>query len=194
MHNLAGGLVLGYHGCDRAIGERVLAGEAFAASMNPWDWLGHGVYFWEANPKRALDFAQELKSKRYRHTVIENPFVVGAVLNLGLCFDFTTSVGAQALKEGYSQIAELYTRAGEALPKNSKDQLRRNLDCRVIEHVIAGRAENGLALPDTVRGVFTEGGPIYPGSGFLEKTHIQISVRNPGCIKGVFRAPDSAFE
>jgi hypothetical protein len=39
--------------------------------------------------------------------------------------------------------------------------------------------------------VFIEGAPIYEGSGFFEKTHIQIAVCNPDCIKGVFRVPDA---
>jgi hypothetical protein len=43
---------------------------------------------------------------------------------------------------------------------------------------------------DTVRGVFIEGRRIYPDSGFFEKTHVQICVRNLACIKGVFRVPD----
>jgi len=43
---------------------------------------------------------------------------------------------------------------------------------------------------DSVKGVFTEGKLLYPDSGFDEKTHTQIVVRNPHCIKGVFRAPE----
>lgn len=39
---------------------------------------------------------------------------------------------------------------------------------------------------DSVRGIFIEGDAIYPDSGILAKTHIQICVRNPNCIKGYF--------
>lgn len=39
---------------------------------------------------------------------------------------------------------------------------------------------------DSVRGVFPEGGEVYPGSGFVDKTHIQICIVNPNCIKGYF--------
>jgi hypothetical protein len=46
---------------------------------------------------------------------------------------------------------------------------------------------------DTVRGVFLEGKPIYETSGFREKTHIQICVRNLSNIKGVFRVPETQF-
>jgi hypothetical protein len=44
----------------------------------------------------------------------------------------------------------------------------------------------GDQLIDSVKGVFIEGRPIYEGSGFHEKTHIQIAVRNLDCVKGMF--------
>ena len=63
----------------------------------------------------------------------------------------------------------------------------RNLDCAVINHLHRLREDGGLRPFDTVRGVFLEGNPIYQDAGFRQKTHIQICVRNPDCIKGVFR-------
>jgi hypothetical protein len=39
---------------------------------------------------------------------------------------------------------------------------------------------------DSVRAVFIEGEPVYPSAGFHEKTHIQLCIRNPNCIKGFF--------
>ena len=39
---------------------------------------------------------------------------------------------------------------------------------------------------DSVRGLFVEGGEVYPGSGFRSKTHVQICVVNPNCIIGCF--------
>jgi hypothetical protein len=53
---------------------------------------------------------------------------------------------------------------------------------------------NGLPPVETVWGVFVEGKPIYPTAGFDEKTHIQIAVNNPACIKGVFRVPKDQLE
>lgn len=55
-----GAFVLGYHGCDKEVGEQILAGKAdFKTNEeNTWDWLGHGIYFWENNPKRAKEWAQ----------------------------------------------------------------------------------------------------------------------------------------
>jgi hypothetical protein len=40
---------------------------------------------------------------------------------------------------------------------------------------------------DSVRCAFAEGPPAFPGAGIRAASHIQIAVRNPGCIIGVFR-------
>jgi len=46
--------------------------------------------------------------------------------------------------------------------------------------------ENNYDEFDSVRGMFIEGSTLYPKSGFREKNHIQIAIRNPNCIKGFF--------
>ena len=46
--------------------------------------------------------------------------------------------------------------------------------------------EESLYPIDSIRAAFIEGEEIYPGAGFNEKTHIQICIRNPNCIKGFF--------
>lgn len=179
--------MLGYHGCDLDVGERLLAGAAFKPSANDYDWLGPGIYFWEANPQRGLEFAQEVASRA--NSGIKKPFVIGAVIELGLCLDLTTSAGVDWLRIAHPNLVDLIQVAGSQFPVNTGDQLRRNLDCAVIQRLHAVLEERGFPAIDTVKGVFTEGPPVYPGSGFREKTHIQIAVRNPACIKGVFRVP-----
>ena len=57
--------VLGYHGCDEKIGERILAGRHVSLSRNAYDWLGTGAYFWENSPERALSWAKFLQSIRH---------------------------------------------------------------------------------------------------------------------------------
>lgn len=81
MHRLATSLILAYHGCDQTVAERLLAGEPFKRSQNDYDWLGWGIYFWEANPKRGLDFAAEAMKRP--GSKIRTPAVVGAVVELG---------------------------------------------------------------------------------------------------------------
>jgi hypothetical protein len=192
VHRLTAGFVLAYHGCDLAVGERILEGDVFKPSNNDYDWLGPGIYFWEANPLRGLEFARE--ASRRKRTTIKTPFVIGAVIELGLCLDLLTKAGIELVKTAYESLSSVANTAGLALPKNTKDSLRRNLDCAVIRRVHSILKEAGLPPVDTVRGVFVEGKPIYPTAGFDEKTHIQIAVNNPACIKGVFRVPKDQLE
>lgn len=185
MQRLAASFILGYHGCDRAVGEALLQGQPFRESSNPWDWLGGGVYFWEANPQRGLDFAR--KAMVRKGSRITDPAVVGAVIDLGACLDLTTAVGIQMVRDAYASLTALMGATLAPLPVN-ESQLKRHLDRAVVDHLHAIYRMTGGVI-DTVRGVFTEGEPVYPGAGFDAETHIQVAVRNPACIKGVFRVP-----
>ena len=193
MHKLSSAFVLGYHGCDRAVGEKLIAGEPFVASENDYDWLGSGIYFWEANPRRGLEFARELQRwRRGKPYEINEPYVVGAAVDLGFCLDLMSSEGIRAVASMHKDVLEYCARAKVQVPTNSggHDLLFRKLDCAVINHLHKVRATANLQPFDTVRGVFIEGNRIYPDSGFFEKTHVQFCVRNPACIKGVFRVPE----
>jgi hypothetical protein len=190
LHQLAASFVLGYHGCNHSTGERLLKGEAFRPSQNAYDWLGPGIYFWEANPKRGLQFARE--AARRSNSKVAKPFVVGAVISMGHCLDLTTTAGVEWVRTAYEALAK-FTAAGlrEEFPQNKTDSLLRPLDCAVIQMVHSIRKSRDEEPIDTVKGIFIEGEPVYPTSGFYEKTHIQIAVCNPECIKGVFRVPQN---
>jgi hypothetical protein len=187
LQRLSASFILGYHGCDQAVAERLLAGEPFETSQNDYDWLGWGVYFWEANPRRGLDFASEAKKRP--GSKIKAPTVVGAVIDLGNRLDLMSTVGIDMVRAAYESLSETLSAAGQPLPVN-RDRFRRQLDCAVIEHLHAIYEAHGGSI-ETVRAAFPEGREIYPGAGFDEKTHIQIAVRNLDCIKGVFRVPET---
>ncbi len=182
--------MLGYHGCDESVAERLLGGEPFQKSKNDYDWLGHGIYFWEANPRRGREFAAELQDASWGRD-ITRPAVVGAIIDLGLCLDLTTSAGIQQVRDAYEAYISNCEAAGYEPLRNSQDahQLRRPLDCVVFAHLHEIRKDNDEPVIDTVRGAFVEGEPVYEGAGFRAKTHIQICVCNTSCIKGVFRVP-----
>lgn len=195
MHRLSASFVLGYHGCTRAVGEKILKTGKFLRSANDYDWLGHGVYFWEANPQRGLEFIDE-KLKREKSSA--KPFVVGAVLDLGNCLDLTTSTGASMVRVAYERLYEDVGLSQGVMPSNSQNGLLRRLDCAVINqvHLIVRASHSVKSAPpieaiDSVKGAFVEGAQLYPNAGFREKTHIQIAIVNEDrCIKGVFRVPD----
>ncbi len=91
------------------------------------------------------------------------------------------------LAESYQALVQFFARKGEPLPQNRGVGLkRRDLDRLVINNRLDELKEGGLEY-DTVRGAFLEGDPVYPGAGFARESHIQVAVRNPACILGVFR-------
>jgi hypothetical protein len=69
------------------------------------------------------------------------------------------------------------------------DKILRFLDCAVIDYTVNNVAETQRIEYQTVRGVFLEGEPAFPGSRIALKSHIQIAVRNPVSIIEFFR-PD----
>lgn len=188
--------MLGYHGCEQEIAERLLRNESFVPSANEYDWLGSGVYFWEANPDRALEWAQVLcRRKTLADGISRTAAVVGAVIDPGVSLDLVSSSGISVVEQAYHGLQAVLMASGTASPENSggDDLLARYLDCAVINFIHESRAERDEVPFDTIRGIFTEGRRIYPTSGFRLKTHIQICVRNQASIKGIFRVPPQHF-
>ena len=183
-------LTIGFHGCDKSVVDKVAVGkENLLASTNDYDWLGSGIYFWENNEERAWEWAKELSNRP--NSSIKNPAVIGAIIDLGYCFDLTDSAYLQELKKSYDAAVQFSKLSGIPLPVNksignSTDLLLRKLDCYVIQMMHKFNREVNKRAYDSVRGVFWEGKPLYPNAGFAEKNHIQICVCNPNCIKGYF--------
>jgi hypothetical protein len=188
--------ILGYHGCDRKLADRVLAGKAaLKPSTNDYDWLGDGVYFWEHNTRRAFDFAVEVAARPHPSGQrIKNPAVVGAIIDLGFCLNLLDSRYIETVREAHAELVEAAHASGIELPRNTggRDLYRRHLDCAVLRALYQARADDGERPFDTVRAVFVEGGPLYETAGFAAKSHIQVCVREPACIKGYFRPLDEA--
>lgn len=174
--------VLGFHGCDLELQQSVLRGEKqLLPSHNSYDWLGTGIYFWENDPHRALDFASE--SQKRGNSSIKKPAVLGAVLDLKNCLNLFERDSLSLLKEAYLSLRQ----ASKELPKNSNNKLLHNLDCAVINylHQMIKSTEEFHAL-DSIRSPFLEGDPLYENTIFQEKNHIQICICNSECIKGYF--------
>lgn len=187
------GLVLGFHGCDRSVAERVLDGSVrhLSPSRNEYDWLGSGIYFWEADPWRAWDFAKECVERRHlTQGRIDTPYVVGAVIDLGHCFNLLEIEALRELQRAHQLYVGLSKLGNTQLAKNTgADMGSRKLDRAVVEMLHAFRQAAKLPKYDTVRAAFMEGGELYEGAGFHSKNHIQIAVRETACIKAYFRLP-----
>jgi len=193
---LATSFVLGYHGCsERVAAAAVRDSFRIIQSDEDYDWLGPGAYFWESDPVRAREWADWKVSKgSYVRAA-----VVGAVIDLRNCLDLTTREDIELVRAAYDSFAEMRAKSKIEIPSNrspkgarDEDRVLRYLDCAVIRHLHEMiEEEDGtfadLEPFDTVRGMFVEGGEAFPGSGLYRKSHVQIAVRNPACIKGLFR-------
>jgi len=178
--------VIGYHSCERTLGLKVLNGnKELLHSNNPWDWLGEGIYFWEQNPQRALEYAQESSAgKQFNKVRIKVPFVLGAIIELGNCLNLVEPESLHILKQAYSGLESLLQKAGAKMPVNKGNN--RALDCAVIKYVHQSRKENGQPPFDTIRCAFAEGENVYPGANFTSRGHIQICVLNDQLIRAYF--------
>lgn len=156
-------IVIGYHGCSKELGLNVVSRNAELVPNNkPYHWLGDGLYFWENDPYRALEWAHQKASRGE----LQEPFVIGAVIDLGRCFDLHVRENQILLRsaykslQAYSKVAGLKIRANAKAPKDdSKDKVLRFKDCAVINHLM-----NIDDKFDTVRGLFVEGEPVYSGA------------------------------
>ncbi len=179
-------IVVGYHGCQEEFARNLLLESVkvpeWKPSRNAWDWLGHGIYFWEYSPTRALRWARE----RYESSG-KRPAVIGALIDLGRCFDLLDESLMDILVETYERLERTLTESGLPMPANAgRDWKKRERDCLVINNCLVAAEQNCIAF-DTVRGAFLEGEPAYPGAGFSRESHMQIAVRTTSCILGIFR-------
>lgn len=182
--------ILGFHGCDESVKKSALASkEHLKHSENEYDWLGHGIYFWENDPTRAFEFVKQQMKRP--NSKIKTPSVLGAVLHLGNCLNLLTRNAAGEIAENHDLFLKYMKTQKLDVPVNkntpaSKDFPLRMLDCAVINYLHQIREERKLPAYDSVYAVFEEGAPLYADSGFHEFTHIHICIRNSDCIKGYF--------
>ncbi len=200
--------MLGYHGCPREVAFAVVERKSsLVPSDTKFDWVGPGVYFWESDPQRAWEWAKE----RCAEGAYEAPGVVGAIIDLRNCLDLLNRTDQDLVRNAYDSLSSFFETAKKPLPtnRNSKkggdqDRKARELDCEVIKHLhsimdypaedLGGQGAISTPHFDTVRGMFTEGGELYPGAAFYHQSHVQIAVRNLECIRGVFFPPELEAE
>ncbi|HEY5105928.1 MAG TPA: hypothetical protein VII73_04040 [Caulobacteraceae bacterium] len=182
--------VLGYHGCERATAEAVIGGKRpLRPGTAKYHWLGKGIYFWEDDPQRALEWAMGRPGSR----ALQEPCVVGAIIDLRNCLDLRVRGNVELLRQAHQLFVEEAAKAGMALPKNqeapndkSLDKVLRYLDHAVIERLHQMVEEARQSSFDTVRSLFHEGNELYDESGFWDKTHTEIAVRTEACVIGYF--------
>lgn len=192
MSRQAASFVLGFHGCDAETARKVVnCEEDLQPSDKDYDWLGHGAYFWESDPQRAWEWATEAKTRRR----IATPAVIGAVIDLGNCLDLLARENVELVRIAHGLLVSEQQTSGLPIPENRSltdepDKILRYLDRAVIQLLHEVVAQESREPFDSVRGLFPEGTPLYPGAGFKERTHIQIAVCKSTAIRGYFYPPE----
>ena len=155
--------ISGYHGCDAAVADAVLLGkQTLEPSSNSYDWLGKGIYFWEHGPARALHWAQEIHQRRPER--VGKPAVIGAVLQLGFCFDLADIEHTRFLRELYPLFCKHLESLNRPVPRNmglggDQDLVLRFLDCAMIDWSVPVIEHELDVRIQTVRCVFVEKAP-----------------------------------
>jgi hypothetical protein len=198
--------VVGYHGTGLSTALRIVNRlEDFRWSRRNFDWLGHGIYFWEHAPRQARDWA-ELRRKQFRRKKkptaeevrkAEEPIaVVASMIRLGFCFDLLEPDNVDYLLGIFERYRRAMQLAGEPLPENNRKY--RKLDCAVFEYaykVIS--AESAHPAVDSSRGVYVPAGGdrrVWDSSWVSRGAHIQLCVRNPACILGTWLSHPTSLE
>lgn len=166
-------IVDAYHGTTKEYALQVIKSKKFHKSINPGDWLGNGIYFWENNPGRAKMWAIEKAGDE------EGAVVLKTKVRLGKCLDLSDSSMASIISVAYDHLKDYYKFTGQPLPKNNpNDKIGHYLDCKVMNYLPK------IVEVDTIRAPFYEGEELFPGSFLLNRSHIQIVVINERNIVG----------
>lgn len=209
-----GQVIVAYHGCDITTRDDLVTGKikSLKPSENPYDWLGDGIYFYESDRDRAMQYASYSAEHCELHLTakaIGTPAVVGAVLDVSRWLDITTQPGIQHFKAALKTLETGLAQKNAALPENrpafdgDQENLHRALDRAIFQTVHSMREksqQNALAAGNTqdvmayapfqaVRGAFTQGAAISAHSAIHGQSHIQIALRDSSCVLGWFLVP-----
>jgi hypothetical protein len=110
----------GFHSCDREVGLRMVSGkDHLKPSINTWDWLGPGIYFWEDNPYRALSYAVDCAQQQQKFAGrITTPFIIGAIIELGHCLNLIEPNSIRIIEEAYRILKAKMEAFGTVMPVN----------------------------------------------------------------------------
>ncbi len=167
--------VYGYHGTSQKAAQKIIE-QGFNFSINDYDWLGTGVYFFQDAPLRAYTWAKE----RYPDT----PAVIRAKLVLENCLDLLDIGWFPLIRETYDSFVTAYKKTNIPLPRQNPQRSKAHrLDCAFFNYLVGEIIESQGENVGAIRAVFNEGDRIYSDSAIFDRAHIQISIRNLTLIK-----------
>jgi hypothetical protein len=162
--------VYGYHGTSLKAAQGIIE-QGFNFSINDYDWLGTGVYFFQDAPLRAYSWATE----RYP----DAPAVIKSKLVLENCLDLLDIGWFPLIRETYDLFVTAYRKTNIPLPRQNPQRSKAHrLDCAFFNYLVGEIIESQGENVGAIRAVFNEGDRIYADSAIFDRAHIQIAIRN----------------
>ena len=175
--------MVGYHGTTATRARNILA-NGFKPSREAWDWLGEGIYFFEENRDRARMWNPISEHKRRRGRPAKR-VMLGALIDLGASLDLTEPFTTSVLKLTAEALESVFRNEGKPLPQNDVAGSKRYFDKILVDAHCSMRLQERSPVA-VVRGVFEEGDRIHPNSSIRALSHVQLAVRDPAAIIGVW--------
>ena len=139
--------VYGYHGTSKRSAQEILE-RGFDFSINDYDWLGTGVYFFQDAPMRAVSWAKE----RYP----DSPAVIKSELILKNCIDLLDIDWYPIIRETYEMFVKEYEKAKIPLPpQNPLKSKAHRLDCAFFNYIVEKVFASQNVTIDSIRGMAT---------------------------------------
>jgi hypothetical protein len=170
--------VTGYHGTRKDVAQQILD-SGFKRSENNWEWLGHGVYFWQDGPTRAREWARTWLARQGYDGPIA---VMGARISLRGFVDLLDQEGMRLLVDAAATYQQELQAANKSL--TNRPPLNR-LDCALFNFSTNWLTSLGMKLRG-YRAACVEGEPITPHSPIYDCSHVQLAVTSTKAIRRVW--------
>ena len=85
-------IMFGFHGTSVDSARKILDEQRMIPSTKEYDWLGHGIYFWEDDPVRALEWAKG----RFADAKVS---VIQARIRRGICLNELNAAHRELVRE-----------------------------------------------------------------------------------------------
>ena len=168
-------IVDGYHGTTSSKVENIMS-KGFFPSTNSYDWLGHGIYFWQDAPLRAIEWVRESAANP-----TDRPVLVKARLRLSNCIDLLDVGWRDSIVDTARDFMVSINRKSKSGTLRNSAKGRHDLDCAFFNFLVELLKKQGYEV-GAIRAAMGEGEPILPGSPIRLKSHVQIAILNPALI------------
>ncbi len=165
---------IGYHGTTLSAAQSIVT-DGFLPSNSPWEWLGHGIYFWQDAPNRAREWARDWHARKG----YEGPIaVVAARIDLHAFVDLLDQVDMD-LVSAYARKFEIRMAQLGSRLKNKYPVHR--LDCAIFNFLTNVLSSRGRAVRG-YRAACVEGKAITTDSPIYDRSHLQLAVIDQDAI------------